>query len=68
MLRLYYDYNEKNIGSTIMFVHAYGLPRPRYHYKQGIKSAEARVLKQAITEFKYSIDEERKYKIPISNE
>ena len=47
-----------------------GCQGPRYHYKQGIKFAEARVLKQAITEFKYSIDrrpKNAKYLSAMSN-
>jgi len=37
---------------SLLFI---GCQGPRYHYKQGMKFAEARVLKQAVTEFKYSI-------------
>lgn len=47
-----------------------GCQGPRYHYKQGIKFAEARVLKQAITEFKYSVDrrpKNAKYLSAMSN-
>ncbi|MAZ97416.1 MAG: hypothetical protein CMP53_07840 [Flavobacteriales bacterium] len=47
----------KKISLLLLFSILFtGCQGPRYHYKQGMKFAEARVLKQSVTEFKYSID------------
>jgi hypothetical protein len=47
----------KKISLLLLFSILFtGCQGHRYHYKQGMKFAEARVLKQSVTEFKYSID------------